>query len=117
MTILERRASTVYNRPDFNVLEVMDLSNQSPKIYSPQDFFGFYNIVLNIDDTRPNFWQSSQYSLLYTLSVYLQRNQDNQLDSGGGTRKLRLHRFSSDIVSGLGTAIAMAVPGYRVCPL
>jgi hypothetical protein len=128
MTILERRASTVFNRSDFNILEVMDLAEPTPKVYTPNDFFSFYDIILKINSSQPFYSQSSQYSLLFTLSNYLQRNQDNPLDTGGGTRKLRLQdflstplaifndaRFLSDVVPGLGTSVAMAVPGYRVC--
>jgi hypothetical protein len=131
MTILSRHASTVFNRTDFNILQVMDLSPPTPQIYTPNVFFSFLDVLFSINTTEPDFAQSSQYALLFMLSNYLQRSQDDLLDTGGGTRKLRLQDFlatpialfndgrfpisNEDVVPGMGTSITMAVPGDRVC--
>jgi hypothetical protein len=65
------------------------------------------------------------------MANFLQRNQDNQLDSGGGSRQLRLQEFLAtpfavfnnawfslpgDNVTEMGKSVALAVPGYRVSP-
>ena len=49
MTISKRRASTVYSRSNFGILDVTDLSDPSPVIYTPDDFFGFYDIILTVN--------------------------------------------------------------------
>ncbi len=131
MTILSRNASTVFNRTDFNILQVMDLSPPIPQLYAPNVFFSFFDVIFSINTTQPDFDQSSQYALLFMLSNYLQRSRDDLLDTGGGTRKLRLQDFlatpiavfndgrfpvsNEDVVPGMGTSISMAVPGYQVC--
>jgi hypothetical protein len=65
------------------------------------------------------------------MANFLQRNQDNQLDSGGGSRQLRLQEFLATPfavfnnawfslpgdVSEMGKSVALAVPGYRVSSL
>src|SRR5947207_11936288 len=49
MTISSRRASTVYSRSNFTIIDVINLSDPSPVDYSPEDFFSFYEVIFNID--------------------------------------------------------------------
>jgi hypothetical protein len=132
MTISTRRATTVFNRSNYTILDIIDLSSPIPAIYAPSDLFAFYDIIFNVNTTQTNWQYSTPFSLLFSMANFLQRNQDNQLDSGGGSRQLRLQEFLAtpfavfnnvwfslpgDDVSEMGKSVALAVPGYRVSSL
>lgn len=128
MTISTRKATTVFNRGNYTILDIIDLSPPTPVIYTPADLFGFYDIILNVNLSRPNWQYSTPFSLLFSLANYLHINQENQLDSGGGSRQIRLQAFlatpfavfnnawfSLPEDSGtMGKSVALAIPGYRV---
>src|SRR5437764_8262725 len=131
MTVSSRKATTVFNRSNYTILDITNLSPPVSVIYTPADLFGFYDIILNVNVSRPNWQYSTPFSLLFSLGNYLHRNQDNQLDSGGGSRQLRLQAFLAtpfavfnnawftlpDDSSNMGKSVALAAPGYRVLSL
>ena len=131
MTISTRRATTIFYRSNYTILDIIDLSSPSLAAYTPSDLFAFYDIILNVNSTQTNWQYSTQFSLLFSLANFLQINQDNQLDSGGGSRQSRLQAFLAtpfavfnnawfslpDDASNMGKSVGLAVPGYRVCSL
>lgn len=130
MTISKRRATTVFNRFNYTILDVTDLSDPVPVTYTPDDLFGFYDIILNVNLSQTNWEYSMSFALLYSIGNFLHQNQDNQLDSGGASRQSRLQEFLAtpiaifnnawfllpDDATTMGKSVALAVPGYRVPP-
>jgi hypothetical protein len=132
MTVLSRRATTIFDRSNYTILEITDLTDPVPTSYSPADLFGFYDLLLNVNETKQNWQYTTQFSLLFSLASYLHINQDNQLDSGGESRQLQLQAFLAtpfavfndasfvlpdtvpDDPSIMGKQVGLAVPGYRV---
>ena len=45
MAISLRRASTVFHRFNFTIMDITDLSEPTPIVYDPEVFFSFYNII------------------------------------------------------------------------
>ena len=131
MTVTHRRATTVFNRSNYTILDVTDLSTPTPTNFTADDLFGFYDVIMNVNLTETNWQTSSAFGILRGLANFLHRNQDNELDSGGGSRQLRLQAYLStpfavfnnawlglpdDADSVMGKSVALAVPGYRVFP-
>lgn len=128
MTVTNRRATTVFNRFNYTILEISDLSKSTPMNYTANDLFGFYDVIMNVNLTQENWQFSSPFGLVKGLANYLLVGQDIELDSGGGSRQLRLQSFLAtpfavfnmawlhlaDDASVMGKTIALAVPGYRV---
>jgi hypothetical protein len=126
MTISQRRASAVYDRYNFTILDVTKLSDPSPVTYEPEDFFGFYDAIFAIDINQTDWSLSTQYSFLVSLSSYLGFDQHNEIDAGGGVRQLRLQEFLATPIAifndawlgepaeDMGKSLALAIPSYRV---
>jgi hypothetical protein len=127
MTISRRRASTVYSRLNFTIIDVIDLSDSSPVDYTPDDFFSFYEVIFNIDLNVTDY-TSIQFTFLGSIVGFLLSSQDQQIDNGIGTRQLRLQEFLAtplvifnnawiqDLTTDMGKSLSLAVPSYRVCP-
>jgi hypothetical protein len=128
MTIFKRRASTVWNRFNFTIMDFTDLSDPTAVGYDPEDFFGFYDVILAIDQNQTDWVLSSQFALLVSISAFLDFHGDNQIDPGGGSRDFRLQEFLAapialfntaargDIADDMGISITLAIPSYRVKP-
>jgi len=109
-------------------MDVTDLSDPTPTNYTEEELFGFYDVIMNVNLTQTNWQFSSSFGLFKSLADYLRRNQDNELDSGGGSREARLQAFLAtpwaifnnawlgmpDDATVMGKRVALAVPGYRV---
>src|SRR5579859_478146 len=94
MTISKRRASTVYNRSNFTIMDITKLSPPISVLYEPTDFFGFYDAVFF--GIRPNTTvpqATTQFDLLISIVAYLEFTADNQIETNGESRELRLHEF------------------------
>jgi len=128
MTVTNRRATTIFNRSNYTIMDVTDLSDPTPTNYTEEELFGFYDVIMNVNLTQTNWQFSSSFGLFKSLADYLRRNQDNELDSGGGSREARLQAFLAtpwaifnnawlgmpDDATVMGKRVALAVPGYRV---
>jgi hypothetical protein len=95
MTISERRASTVFNRFNATIIDIIDLSDPTPTSYGPNDFFPFYDIIFSINQSQPDWMFSTQYLFLTSLASYLRDNVDVQLSTGNDDRLSRLQEFLS----------------------
>lgn len=127
MTIFERRASTVYDRFNFTIQDVSNVSNPSLVEYQPDDFFGFYDAIFAIGN-ETDFGLTTQYGFLLILSSFLLFDQDDQIEYGGGNRALRLEEFLATPIAifnnawfalpadDMGNSLSMVVPGFRVSP-
>lgn len=127
MTISSRRASSIYNRFNYTIADVINFSDPSPANYTPNDFFGFYEAIFNIPENQTGFSMSTQYRFLLTISTFLQSTEDNQIVSGVGARQAKFEAFLStpiaifndawqgqQVAEGMGTNIALAEQSYRV---
>jgi hypothetical protein len=126
MTIFQRRASTVWDRFNFTVIDITELSDPTPVEYEPDNFFAFYDLILNIDLNQTDWALSSQFGLLASITGFLDFHGDNQIDAGGGSRDFRLEEFLAtpialfnsamrrDTTPNMGKSVALAIPGYRV---
>jgi hypothetical protein len=91
--------------------------------------FAFYEFVFAIDLNSTDFFTSTPYSFLLTVSSYLQGSGDpNQIEPIGGSSEIRLQEFlATPIViyndawlgntvsdSDMGKQLALAIPSYRV---
>ena len=93
MTISKRRASTVFDRFNFTILDFTHLSDPSPVHYEPEDFFQFYDVIFAINLTQTNWQMSTQFTFLLSLSAFLEYGQDNQIESLEGARQQKLQEF------------------------
>ena len=128
MTVSRRHASTVFDRQNFTVMDVTDLSTPIPIAYRPDILFSFYEKVMNFNLSSPGSSNSVQYSFLLSLSSYLQHL--STAEGFGGAQRLRIQEFlaapiviyndawlarqSSD--ADMGNALVLAVLSYRVTP-
>jgi len=128
LTISERRASTVFDRFNFTITDVIDLSDPTATNYTAQDFFAFYDIIFNIDQTQTNWPQSIQYMFLLGVAIFLSDPNPIQNQTGGDDRLSRLEEFLATPIflfnnavfggptDGLGKSITLANRSYRVLP-
>lgn len=127
MTISKRRASTIFSRSDFTIVDVTDLSDPVPVIYTPEEFFAFYDIIFRIDQNLTDVELTTQFSFLVSVSSLLLANSLVEIDSGGGNIKVRLQEFLAcplvvfnSAVLGLvaepdmGKSLSFTTPSYRV---
>ena len=131
MTVTQRRATTIYSRSDFTIIDVIDLSDPSPVDYTPEEFFAFYEIIFNVDVNQTNWEFSTQFSFLESVASLL-TDVDETIQSGGGNIQLRLQGFlacplavfnsavlgpvNSELIGQMGKSLAFTSPSYRVFP-
>jgi hypothetical protein len=126
MTVSKRRASTVYNRSNFTIVDVTDLSAPTTMEYHPDDFFPFYDIIFAVDQGQTGWNQSIQFMFLFSMAAFLESGGGGgRIDSGGGPQ-LRLHEFLATPLAifndawqrnptdDMGKSFALAIPSYRV---
>jgi hypothetical protein len=127
MTISERHATTVFHRFNFTILDVNNLSNPTPVVYSPDDLFPFYEIIFAIDESQPNWFATTQMLFLTSVTSYLRYDADTESATGSVNRVSRLQEFMAvpmvvfnDVIYGvglppdMGKTASLAIPSYRV---
>lgn len=94
MTILKRYASTVFDRSNHTIVDVIEMSSPTPVTYTAQDFFAFYEYIFKVDLNSTDFPTSTPYSFLLTITSYLQNSgENNKLEPLGGSPQRRLQEF------------------------
>jgi hypothetical protein len=94
MTVSKRHASTVFDRSNHSIVDVINMSPPDPVTYNPQDFFAFYEYIFRVDLNSTDFPTSTTYSFLLTMTSYLQNSgETNQLEPLGGSPQRRLQEF------------------------
>ena len=123
-----RRASAIYDRVNYTIIDVSDLTDPIPADYTPDDFFGFYEAIFTIPLNKTGWSLSTPYRLLLHVSSFLQPSlQENQIVSGSGVQRAKLEAFlatpmalfndawqGNNITEGMGRNIALAQQSYRV---
>lgn len=129
MTINKRRASTVFDRFNLTITDIIEFSDPTPTVYEPRDFFTFYEIVYNVNQTLANWGSSIEYMFLLGTVSFLENNVDTLNGTGSDDRVAKLQEFLAvpiflfnNIVYGgptpdMGSSVTLAVPSYRVLPL
>lgn len=131
LTILKRHASTIFDRQNLTIIDITDLSPPTPVSYDPKDLFAIYRAVFKIDLNQKNVGLSTPYSLLLTVSGYLQSTGENMFKvMGGVAANSRLMAFLATPIiiyndawlgrkvsdPNMGNTLALATASYRVPP-
>jgi hypothetical protein len=127
MTVSERRATTIFDRFNFTILDIVDMSAPNPVLYTPEDLFPFYEIIFAIDETQPNWFATTQMLFLTSLTSFLRYDSDTETATGSIDQISRLQEFMAvpmavfnDVIYGvglppnMGTTVTLAIPSYRV---
>jgi hypothetical protein len=126
VTISARRASTVFDRFNFTITDIINFSDPTPTKYTAADFFTFYDIVFAVNQSQTNWPQSAQYLFLLGISTYLGDPTPTQNGTGSADRQTRLQEFIATpiflfnnalyggVVSDMGRSVTLAIPSYRV---
>jgi len=121
MTISERRASTVFDRSNFTITEIISLSDPKPTNYTPEDFFHFYAIVFAVDENQANYTSTIQYLFLYSIASFLiEQVTERAVDLARLRQFLAtpLLIFNNVEYGGptfdMGKSVSLAIPSYRV---
>jgi hypothetical protein len=125
-TISERRASTVFDRSNFTILDIIDFSDPLPTAHTPADYFLFYEVIFAVDTSVDHYNQTVQYLFLDIVSSYLRNEVNSQIDIK--EHLLKLQEFLATPIAiftnimwdiptpNLGQSITLATPSYRVRP-
>lgn len=128
MTVTKRHGSTVFDRANLTIVDVTELSDPVPVTYEPTDFFAFYEHIFAVDLNSTDFDRSTPFSLLVTISSYLQGAGHNGIQPLGGSPLIRLQEFLATPVviyndawlgltasePDMGKSLALAITSYRV---
>lgn len=126
MTISERRASTVFNRFNFTIMDVIDLSPPVPTNYTPDDFFLFYEIIFSADESQPDLLETIKYQFLTSVASFLRDDISTESETGTDDRLSRLQEllcvplvvFNNVVYGGptsnMGKSVTLSIPSYRV---
>jgi hypothetical protein len=94
MTVLKRQASTVFDRSNFSIMDVMDMSDAVPVSYPTKDLFAFYQFIFTINTTSTEFTTSTPFSFLLTMSSYLGKPEDtSHIQTLGDSQTRRFQEF------------------------
>jgi hypothetical protein len=124
MTISERRASTVFDRSNFTITDIISLSDPKPTNYTAEDFFHFYGIVFAVDENQTDYTSTIQFLFLYSIASFL---IEQVTESAVDLARLRqflatpLLIFNNGAYGGptfdMGKSVSLAIPSYRVPPI
>ena len=126
MTVSQRRASAVFDRFNFTITDIIDISDPIPTNYTADEFFMFFDIVFALNETDANWWKTTQYLFLLGIQTYLGDPTSVQNGTGSDDRLSRLQEFMAtpiflfnNFVYGgpledMGTSATLAIPSYRV---
>jgi hypothetical protein len=128
MTIIQRRASTVFNRYNYTILDVLEPSaTWNYTDYGPEDFFPIFNDTFAVNLSNPNWVSSTQYAFLNYVWTYLSGRINSTATTGAdeGLSKLRslfavpIIEFNNVVYGGpvpddLGKSFGLARISYRV---
>jgi len=123
MTISERRATTVFDRSNLTIMDIVDLTDPTPTNYGPEDFFFFYDIIFATDQTQLNFSTTAQYLLLTTVASFI--DLTTLSDAQATTTKLQQllatpilvfnnAQWDPTTTTNMGKSMGLAIPSYRV---
>lgn len=128
MVISQRCASTVFDRFNFTIIDIIDFTDPIPTVYTAEDFFTFYEVLLNFDESQPNWGASVQYMFLLGINSYLGSDTSTENGTGSDEQLSRLQEFLAAPIflfnnvnyggptPGLNGTASLAVPSYRVLP-
>ncbi len=123
-TIWKRYASTVMDRLNFTILNLLNLSDPVLVTYKAEDFFNMYEFIFRADPDSPGISKSTQYSFLLTFASYYQSwtiTQSNHLVILPRDFLATPMVVFSDVWMGrtlsdqdMGKSVSLAVVSYRV---
>jgi hypothetical protein len=118
----------VYNRFNLSITDIIELSDPTPILYAPEDFFPFYDLLFDVDQTALGYETSVQFSFLRSIAVdMIESSSNNTFEAGLPSTKLKQLLATPLLVfnnvmwpssgpSDLGNSVAFAVPSYSVSP-
>jgi hypothetical protein len=125
MTVWQRRASTVFDRFNYTIIDIPYLSNPVAMNYTAEDFFAFYERVFYINQTAPGVESSTPYLFMVLIEEFFGNiNQIAAIDD----RLSRLYEllavpmfsfnnvsyFPDEVIPNMGNSISLATVSYRV---
>ena len=128
MTISERRATTIFDRSNLTIMDVVDLSPPIPTNYTAEDFFFFYDIIFAANQNQENFSTTAQFLLMTTVATFINQTVTDtsfgfQATSSNLQQLLATPLLVYNYVVwgppptiNMGNSMALAVPSYRVLP-
>jgi len=129
MTISGRRATTVFDRSNLTILDILNISDPTPTSYTTNDFFAFYDILFAVNETEPFYNVTAQFSIITILLSVINGNGENWFDIGdvGGVLSLQqvlatiplifnsaFWQLSLPSNLNMGQSIGLAIPRYKV---
>jgi hypothetical protein len=126
MTISERRATTIFDRSNLTIMDVVDLSPPIPTNYTAEDFFFFYDIIFATNQNQSNFSTTAQYLLLTTVASFINLTlTDTTFGFQATSSKLQQLLATPLLVynyaewgpaptTNMGKSMGLAIPSYRV---
>lgn len=131
ITITKRRATTVFDRYNYTILDTLNLAGDwEPTNYGPDDYFPIFNDVFAVDISEPGWNISTQLDFLtHTWSYFINRiNTSLVTGADEGLVKVRslfavpILEFNNVVYGGplpddLGKSISLATVSYRVFKL
>lgn len=129
VAILKRRATTVFDRYNYTIREVLEFGTERDTInYGPNEFFRIYDAVFFFDPLQPNWNTSVQFQFLITCAGYFTAKIKDWNRAGieDGLWRLRglftvpIIHFNNMAIGGptypndLGTSVSLADIRYRV---
>jgi hypothetical protein len=129
ITITKRRASTVLDRYNSTILDVLNFDDGEPVNYGPEDFFPIFDAVFTVNLAEPGWNISTQLAFLTKTWGYFSSRVDYTLQtaSDDGLTKLRslfavpVLRFNNAQYGGplpndlSNSTVSLAKVSYRVC--
>lgn len=125
MTISERRATTVFDRSNLTITDVINLSDPTPTNYTTEDFFFFYDIIFASDQDQANFSITAQFMLLTTVASFIDETLTSTFDPEATSSKLRQLlatpllifnsvQWNTTTNANMGKSMALGISSYRV---
>jgi hypothetical protein len=129
VAITKRRSTTVFNRYNYTILEVLNVSEEwEATNYTADDFFPIFDAVFSVDINQPGWNNSVEYQFLRASWSYLSSRINTQEATGAdeGITKLRqlfavpildfnnLVFVGGPIPDDLGKTITLANVSYRI---
>jgi hypothetical protein len=131
VAISQRRATTVYDRQNSSIIDILDFTAPQPMNYTADDFFQLYDSVFAVPLLQQ--WNiSTQYFFLLSISEFLSDQAGTENGTGNEDQLSRLQDFLATPVflfnnvvysqnggptPDMGTQAALATPSYRVISL
>ena len=127
MAVSSRRATTIFDRVNSSIIDIIDFSDPEPMNYTADDFFTFYDQVFHLPKDMPGWNISTQYFFLLSVESFLGYPTGTENGTGNNDLLSRLQDFLATPVflynnvvykggptPDMGTQASLGYSSYRV---